>query len=544
MDKHHKSLYINNLNKKIRYVFFTYILITCSFQQLQAQQFKSYYNSTNSLKKQYSDSIFRSYKKILTQASLKKDTIKLVNSLINLSIYKRNNLDYGNAFNDAGDALFLAEEYGNDLLQAKAFEELGALTYLYKQDDEAGYNFKKAHYYYKKLYKKKKIEAKQLYKSYYNLALISQRKQNGKHLKLYIDSCNLLKHKLKKDSLYDVFLNEKRATYEDWKGNSLQSIKLLKIAISTLENLDETKLNHRISKSFLLILYGRIGVIYMAMGEFNLAKSYFNKSVTSEDICGEGIFYKAFIYEKFANLLALQKDYKKAFEYREKANVIYNTYLNPRNDKNQGFLTIRNRYKDQLNKKNTLLNKQSLELAEQKQEALRFRILFFIILFTFVVLFFLVRSRIKTLKHQKKEEDSKALLDVKNNELTVSTLQLIEREEVIKMLSDHVKKNNLDKGTRTLLKSIEKRSVSLWDAFNNRFTSQNEGFYERLQEKVPNLSAADLKICALIKLNFSGKEMAYLLGISLGSVHVARHRLRKKMNLSRDINLTNFINSI
>ncbi|GAA4238842.1 hypothetical protein GCM10022291_30850 [Postechiella marina] len=544
MKKELKTLHISHLKKIKVYFFLISTLIICSFLQLQAQQFKSYYNSNNSLKKKYSDSIFKSYKKAFTQASLKKDTIKIVNNLINLSIYKRNNLDYDDAFNDAGDALFLAEEYGNYLLQAKAFEELGALTYLYKQDDEAGYNFKKAHYYFKKLYKNKKIEAKQLYKSYYNLALYSQRKQNIKHLKLYIDSCNLLKHKLKNNEIYDVFLDEKRATFEGWQGQTLQSITLLKKSVSTLENLDVTKLNHRISKSFLLILYGRIGVIYMAMGELDLAKSYFNKSVTSEDICGEGIFYKAFIYEKLANLLAAQKNYKKAFEYREKANVIYNTYLNPRNDKNQGFLTIRNRYKDQLNKKNALLNKQSLELAEQRQETLRLRIFFFIILFTFVVLFFLVRSRIKTLKYQKKEEDSKALLDVKNSELTTSTLQLIEREEVIKMLSDHVKKNNLDKGTRTLLKSIEKRSVSLWDAFNNRFISQNEGFYERLQDKAPNLSAADLKICALIKLNFSGKEMAYLLGISLGSVHVARHRLRKKMNLSRDVNLTNFINSI
>ena len=64
------------------------------------------------------------------------------------------------------------------------------------------------------------------------------------------------------------------------------------------------------------------------------------------------------------------------------------------------------------------------------------------------------------------------------------------------------------------------------------------------KKKVPDLSAADLKVCALIKLNFTGKEMSHLLGISLGSVHVARHRLRKKMNLNRSDNLTNYINSI
>ena len=218
--------------------------------------------------------------------------------------------------------------------------------------------------------------------------------------------------------------------------------------------------------------------------------------------------------------------------------------MNPRNDRNREFLTVRNRYKDELVKKNEQLNFKSLELANKQQDILRFRILLFVMLFLIVVAGLIILTRIRSLKHQKKERDSKELIEIKNKELTVNTLKLIEKEEIIKKLSDYIKESNFDRNSKSLLKSIESSSESLWDAFNSRFKEQNVGFYERLQQKIPDLTSADLKLCALIKLNFSGKEMAYLLGISLGSVHVARHRLRKKMKLERRDNLTSFISSI
>ena len=275
-----------------------------------------------------------------------------------------------------------------------------------------------------------------------------------------------------------------------------------------------------------------------------MSKINFEKSTQIEDTNGEHTFYRSYVFTKYAELLFRLDDYKKAYDLLLQANTINEKYLNPRNDSNQGFLTIRNRYNEKINEKNKLLILKNQELANQTQKNLRLRIYFFAVIFLVVITGLLLRSRTKLIKHQKKERDTKQLLDHKNKELTVNTLQLIEREKLIKLLNDHIDKSDLNNATRSLLKSIEKRSVSLWEDFNHRFLSQNEGFYERLKEKVPDLSSADLKICALIKLNFSGKEMAYLLGISLGSVHVARHRLRKKMNIDRDVNLSSYINSV
>ena len=84
----------------------------------------------------------------------------------------------------------------------------------------------------------------------------------------------------------------------------------------------------------------------------------------------------------------------------------------------------------------------------------------------------------------------------------------------------------------------------MWDDFNKRFKAVNQDFYSKLAHKFPTLTANELKICALIKLNFTSKEMAHLLGISTGSVDKARYRLRKKLDIERDTNLTSYISTL
>ena len=69
-------------------------------------------------------------------------------------------------------------------------------------------------------------------------------------------------------------------------------------------------------------------------------------------------------------------------------------------------------------------------------------------------------------------------------------------------------------------------------------------FYESLGKKHTNLSRNELKLCALIKLNFSTKEMSQLLGVSTDTVNKARYRLRKKLELQREDNLFTYISSI
>jgi DNA-binding CsgD family transcriptional regulator len=48
----------------------------------------------------------------------------------------------------------------------------------------------------------------------------------------------------------------------------------------------------------------------------------------------------------------------------------------------------------------------------------------------------------------------------------------------------------------------------------------------------------------LLRLNFSSKEIASLMGISPKSAEIARYRLRKKLNLKQGESLTQFIHNL
>ena len=83
-----------------------------------------------------------------------------------------------------------------------------------------------------------------------------------------------------------------------------------------------------------------------------------------------------------------------------------------------------------------------------------------------------------------------------------------------------------------------------WTDFNAHFESINATFYNRIKQEYPDISPNDLKLCALIKLNLSIKEMSAILNISPNSVKTARYRLRKKLRLNTEDNLTEFILSL
>lgn len=75
------------------------------------------------------------------------------------------------------------------------------------------------------------------------------------------------------------------------------------------------------------------------------------------------------------------------------------------------------------------------------------------------------------------------------------------------------------------------------EEFEKRFTGVYEDFYEKLRVVAPDLTPNELKICALLRLNISTKEMAILTNRSVGTVENLRIRIRKKLKLDNQANL-------
>ena len=82
------------------------------------------------------------------------------------------------------------------------------------------------------------------------------------------------------------------------------------------------------------------------------------------------------------------------------------------------------------------------------------------------------------------------------------------------------------------------------DTFQLYVNQNNELFYTAIRSKYPNLTPNEVRLTALIRLNLSSKEIASILNISNKSVEMNRYRLRKKMQLSGSINLSEFIRNI
>lgn len=139
----------------------------------------------------------------------------------------------------------------------------------------------------------------------------------------------------------------------------------------------------------------------------------------------------------------------------------------------------------------------------------------------------------------------------KNKELANATLHLIQKNKTLTYLKDDLTKvlktipsENPDKQSiNNLLKKINRdlKNEKNWELFNTYFDEVHEDFMERLKQEYSDLTPKDLRLCAYLRMNISTKEIAPLMNISIRGVEISRYRLRKKLKLDYNTNLTDFI---
>lgn len=128
----------------------------------------------------------------------------------------------------------------------------------------------------------------------------------------------------------------------------------------------------------------------------------------------------------------------------------------------------------------------------------------------------------------------------KNRELAASTMSLIKKNEFLTDIKEKLKKSDSSQGViRTIDKEISEEDN--WNYFKEAFSNADKDFFNKLKKLHPELTSNDLRLCAYLRLNLSSKEIAPLLNISVKSVEIKRYRLRKKMELGRNTNLTDYI---
>ncbi|MBK8627095.1 MAG: hypothetical protein IPN86_16485 [Saprospiraceae bacterium] len=144
-----------------------------------------------------------------------------------------------------------------------------------------------------------------------------------------------------------------------------------------------------------------------------------------------------------------------------------------------------------------------------------------------------------------------AELNFKNQELTSFTYHLVNKNELITEITDVVNKldqklndkPDIRKELKQIIKLTEKNiDVDAdWQNFIKSFDEVHTNFYKRLNETYKDLSPNDYKMCTYLRMNLTTKEIASLMNISIRSVETNRYRLRKKLDLDSETNLSQFL---
>ena len=79
---------------------------------------------------------------------------------------------------------------------------------------------------------------------------------------------------------------------------------------------------------------------------------------------------------------------------------------------------------------------------------------------------------------------------------------------------------------------------------NKQINAIYKDFLDRLDTKYPGLTKADKKLCTMLYINMSSKDIAAMTKTTVRTVETSRYRLRRKFNLTRDEDIVNFLQKI
>jgi hypothetical protein len=195
-----------------------------------------------------------------------------------------------------------------------------------------------------------------------------------------------------------------------------------------------------------------------------------------------------------------------------------------------------------------------LHLAErehfenERKTQLIFRNGIIMMLFLLMIITLLIYNR-KRLKHKQEQLLMQAQKKLVDEELVTAaerlnsfTHSVIEKSELIEKLQHELDAQSID-----ALQSLQHHSILTdkdWEQFRQLFGQAHSGYLQRLKEKHPELSQAEIRFMVLAKLAFTSKQMATTLGIGQDAIRMMRYRLRKKLNMKEEESLEELIADI
>jgi len=368
-----------------------------------------------------------------------------------------------------------------------------------------------------------------------------------------------------KDTVNIVSIMINISNIESNLKNYDSSFKMLDEAL----RLSETIKNQRLKERILL----NYGLVYSETNELAKAKTYLNEQIELTKTIN---FPRGELdaLERLAEIAKTENKYKEYAEYTRSYYKLKDSVYGSEVKQKIEELKWANEFEKSELEKNLLKSKYDIE--KERSNYLTFSIILTafvsLLIIGFVWLFY--RNNKKSLQisefeneklqenilreqisHEKEKAENELLklkseqqeleLDTKNREITAISLQLIAKNKLMSEISEILEnskksKSNIEADLKSILFQNQNQEKD-WEQFRDVFEKIHPGFFEKIKSEYPQLSTTDVRICAYVKIRMSLNEVASLLNISLQSLHTSRYRIRKKLNLTSDQNLDDFI---
>lgn len=386
-------------------------------------------------------------------------------------------------------------------------------------------------------YQKAKKESDKLVKILNNIGTIYLGKNVDSSL-YYFHKADYIARALKNNTLTAyVYTNLARA-YSSKKDNKNADIYFEK-AFSLLNTPIENSL-----KAFILESFSAY-----KLEEKNLDAAIANAKqaleLSKDNVFGfSGLKLNKILYEAYLE----KQDYKSAVFYFQKYSAISDSINIEQKAVNLERIKLEQDYK---------VRTQMRSLEEEKKRFKYYLAGLIMVVGILVLIILLIRYRNKNIKNQLEKEKLKARqqelkqsLEAKNMVLVGKAMSEINRTDNINEILTDLKKIKLQTASKEMqhaidivLKRLEKDlNADIWKEFEMSFEQVHKSFFDKLASDYPSLTPKDRRLCALLYLDLTTKEICQITGQSYKSIESARARLRKKFDLTNEkVNLSTYL---
>ncbi len=292
-------------------------------------------------------------------------------------------------------------------------------------------------------------------------------------------------------------------------------------------------------------IYRRLVELYLAMGDLNKAEQYGKISIENAEEYGRD---KKLItdYQLLSQVYERKNQFRESLEYYKKFHAQNDSIFGL--EKLNAINALQLEYQEFKNQQEVRLLEEQNRVAQLKQNGLMAGILALITIFG--ALIFALRQRLSKnrIAREKVEQElafNQKELTFKQKELTAYALQIAQKNEVLEGVKTKVAEvdNSDPRQLQRIINTINfnQNDDDSWEGFRQRFVALHKDFESIIKKDYPEVTANELRLMSLLKMNLSNKEIANILNVSADGIKKARYRLRKKLALETSDSLESFI---